>query len=198
MLKTMKKILLLILFPFSVFSQEIRIESKIEENKFENALKAFEGYVYYNFDFVTSKTTPLNFQITEKEYVYGKLTKESICFDSKNTPSNLLGTKIPVTILAKNTSDVNYRLLYQFYEVFNFNRNYDLKKEERYSFKIFINQAQKFSYNEKYLFSAIVKPIKINENTYRNCDFAIAMDKYDQWFEIFGIDRYFIYEIMFY
>ncbi len=194
----MKQIIVFLLIPFSIFSQEISIKSKMDETKFENVLKAFEGYTYYNFDFVTSKTSPLNFEIIEKEYVNGKLKKESIYFDSKNTPSNLVGSTIPVTILAKSTSDANYRLLYQFYEVFNLNRNYDLKKEDRYAFKIFINEAQKFSYNQKYLFSAIVKPIKINENTYRNCDFAIAIDKYDQWFEIFGLDRYFIYEIKFY
>mgnify|MGYP003575953288 CR=1 FL=1 len=194
----MKNLIFFLLIPFSIFSQEISIKSKMDETKFENAVKSFEGYTYYNFDFVTSKTSPLNFEVIEKEYVNGKLKKESTYFDSKNTPSNLLGSTIPVTILAKSTSDANYRLLYQFYEVFNLNRNYDFIKEDRYSFKIFINETQKFSYNQKYLFSAIIKPIKVNETTYRNCDFSIATDKYDQWFEIFGLDRYFIYEIKFY
>ena len=194
----MKNLIFFLLIPLSIFSQEISIKSKMDETKFENAVKAFEGYTYYNFDFVTSKTSPLNFEIIEKEYVNGKLKKENIYFDSKNTPPNLLGSTIPVTILAKSTSEESYRLLFQFYEVFNLNRNYDLKEQDRYSFKIFINEAQKFSYNQKYLFSAIVKPIKVNETTYRNCDFAIAMDKYDQWYDIFGLDRYFIYEIKFY
>lgn len=194
----MKNLIFFLLIPFSIFSQEISIKSKMDETKFENAVKSFEGYTYYNFDFVTSKTSPLNFEVIEKEYVNGKLKKESTYFDSKNTPPNLLGSTIPVTILAKSTSDANYRLLYQFYEVFNLNRNYDFIKEDRYSFKIFINETQKFSYNQKYLFSAIIKPIKVNETTYRNCDFSIATDKYDQWFEIFGLDRYFIYEIKFY
>lgn len=194
----MRKLILFFLIPISVYSQEISIQYERTETKFEEALKAFEGYSYYNFNFVTNDTKSLNFEIIEKEFVNGKLTNEKVYFDSKLVPSNLKSSAIPVTILSKSISNDNYKLLYQFYEVFNLNRNFDLKNEDRYHFKIFINEAQKFTFNKKYLFSAIVKPIKIAENTYRNCDFSGAIDKYDLWYEIFELDRYFIYEIKFY
>ncbi|UUV22027.1 hypothetical protein [Paenimyroides aestuarii] len=194
----MKNVVLFLLISFSVFSQEIHIESKMNETKFENALKNFEGYTYYSFDFVTAETSSLHIEIIEKEYVNGKLVKEISCFNSNKMPVDTSNERIPFTILAKSNSDINYRIQYQFYDFINLYRNHDLKREDRYAFKIFINEAQKFTFNQKYLFSAIVKPIKIDENTFRNCDFAKEMDKYDQWYEIFGIDRYFIYEIKFY
>lgn len=194
----MRKFILFFLISVSSYSQEISIQYERAESKFEDALKAFEGYSYYNFNFVTNDTKSLNFEIIEKEFVNGKLTNEKVYFDSKLVPSNLKSTKIPVTILSKSISNDNYKLLYQFYEVYNLNRNFNLNIEDQYNFKIFINLDQKFTLDKKYLFAGIVKPIEIAENTYRNCDFAIAIDKYDKWYEIFGLDRYFIYEIKFY
>lgn len=72
------------------------------------------------------------------------------------------------------------------------------KKKNQHSFRIFINKAQKFKLNTSYLFAGIIKPIKVDENTYRDCDFNIALDKYEQWYDVFGLDHYYIYEIKFY
>jgi len=194
----MKNLIFFLLIPFSIFSQEISIKSKMDETKFENAVKAFEGYTYYNFEFISEDNSTVNFEIIEKEFVDGEITNEKVYFDSKSVPSNLKSSIIPVTIISKSISNDNYKLLYQFYEVFNLNRIFDLQEEDRYDLKLFINESQKFNPKTTYLFSAIVKPIKISENTYRYCDFASVMDKYDQWYEIFGLDRYFIYEVKFY
>ncbi|SEH78092.1 hypothetical protein SAMN02927937_01399 [Paenimyroides aquimaris] len=197
----MKKIalsILAIIYSLTVFSQEISIQTEMDETKFEQTLKTFEGYSYYNFKFVTNETASLNFEIIEKEFVQGELKNEKVYFDSKNVLSNLIGNSISTTILAKSTSDTNYKMMLQFYEFYSLIRNFDLNNEDQYHFKIFINEAQKFTYNQVYLFCAIVKPIKIAENTYRDCDFAAAIDKYDKWYEIFGLDRYFVYEIRFY
>ncbi len=197
----MKKIalsILAIIYSLSVFSQEISIQTEMDETKFEKTLKTFEGYSYYNFKFVTNETASLNFEIIEKEFVQGELKNEKVYFDSKNVLSNLIGNSISTTILAKSTSDTNYKMMLQFYEFYSLIRNFDLNNEDQYHFKIFINEAQKFTYNQVYLFCAIVKPVKIAENTYRDCDFAAAIDKYDKWYEIFGLDRYFVYEIRFY
>ena len=194
----MKNLIFFLLIPFSIFSQEISIKSKMEITDFEKALNSFEGYVYYNFEFISEDDSIINFEIIEKEFVNGKLTNEKVYFDSKSVPSNLKSSVIPVSILSKSISNDNYKLLYQFYEVFNLNRIFDLQEEDRYDLKLFINESQIFNPKTTYLFSGIVKPIKISENTYRYCDFAIAMDEYDQWYDIFGLDRYFIYEIKFY
>lgn len=195
----MRKLLFLLLLNcFNNYSQEISIQSEMDETKFEKTLKFFEGYSYYNFKFVTNETKNLNFEIIEKEFVQGELKNEKVYFDSKNVVSNLIGNSVSTTILAKSTSDTNYKMMLQFYEFYNLIRNFDLNVEDRYHFKIFINGAQEFTYNKKYLFCAIVKPIKISENMYRDCDFTVAVDKYDKWYDVFSLDRYFVYEIKFY
>ncbi|HLV47401.1 MAG TPA: hypothetical protein VKY32_10240 [Flavobacterium sp.] len=181
-----------------VFAQEITIEADMTETKFERTLKIFEGYTYYDFEFVTEEGVTLDIEIIEKEFVNGKLEKEKVYFDSKNMPTALKSNAVPVTILAKSISDDTYKMLYRFYNAQTISRLFDLNREDMYDFKIFVGMGGKYTFDKTYLFSAIVKPIKISENTYRDCDFSLEMDKYDQWYEIFGIDRYFVYEIKFY
>lgn len=197
----MKRFLLLALFfanISAIYAQEISIKPEMNETNFEQTLRSFEGYTYYNFMFVSNKDAALNFEIVEKEFVNGKLEKEKVYFDSKVIPTAQKGNTVPVSILAKGISDNIYKQLFRFYDFASLIREFDLKKEDQYAFKIFVNEAQKFTFDKTYLFSAIVKPIKIAENTYRDCDFAAYTDKYDQWYEIFGLDRYFVYEIKFY
>jgi len=113
-------------------------------------------------------------------------------------PAALKSNTVPVTILARSISDDMYKMLYRFYNAQTVSRLFDLKREDMYDFNIFVHIGQEFTFDKTYLFSAIVKPLKIAENTYRNCDFSLEKDRYDQWYEIFGIDRYFVYEIKFY
>lgn len=195
----MKYLLSILLFPLTIFAQEIHIESKMDnETAFERDLKAFENIVYYNFDFVSDQEKNLHFQIIEKEFDKGILTQDKIYFDSKNVPEQLLSNTVSVGLLSKYTSSENYKSMMRFYNIFSMNRNYELEEQNQHSFKIFINVAQKFQLNKTYLFAGIIKPIKIDVNTYRDCDFSIALDKYEQWYDVFGLDHYYIYEIKFY
>lgn len=191
-------ILLLIFIQFTVKSQEITIENRMNPSKFEEVLQNFEGYKFYHFNF--NSDTDINFEITEKEFVNGILINESVFLNSNSIPESIIQNKksVSTAVLARSTSDKNYKMNLQLFDFVNRHRNFDLKKEENYYFKIFINVDQKMVCNKTYLFFGIVKPIKINENTYRDCDFALAIDKYDKWFDIFGLERYFTYEIKFY
>lgn len=195
----MRYLLILLLFPFWIKAQEITIHSKMDnETAFERNLKAFDGIVYYDFDFISDSEKILRFQITEKEFLNRKLTKEKIYFDTKSIPEQMLSTKTSVNLLSKYSQENNYRVLMNFYENINMIRNFEIQENDKYSFKIFINQTQKFKLNKTYLFAGIIKPIKINETTYRNCDFNSAIDQYEKWYDVFGLDHYFIYEIKFY
>src|SRR5690554_4117691 len=195
----MKHLFYVLLFPLWIQAQEIRIESKMEnETTFENVLKSFENIVYYNFDFVSDEEKEVAFQIIEKEFVKGKLNQEKIYFDTKNIPEQFLSNKISVRLLSKYTNSENYKTMMRFYNSINMMRNFNVQENDKYSFKIFINLAQKFQLNQTYLFAGIIKPVKIDDNTYRDCDFNAAKDKHEQWYVIFGLDHYYIYEIKFY
>src|SRR5690606_18553345 len=107
-------------FPFGIQAQEIRIESKMEnETNFENDLKSFENIVYYNFDFVSDEEKEVAFQIIEKEFVIGKLNQEKIYFDTKNIPEQFLSNKISVRLLSKYTNSENYKTMMRFYNSIN-------------------------------------------------------------------------------
>ena len=59
----MKHLFYVLLFPLWIQAQEIRIESKMEnETTFENDLKSFENIVYYNFDFVSDEEKEVAFK----------------------------------------------------------------------------------------------------------------------------------------
>lgn len=195
----MRYLLILLLFPFWIKAQEITIHSKMDnETTFERNLKAFDRIVYYDFDFVSDSEKILHFQIIEKEFLNGALNKEKVYFDTKSIPEQMLSNKIPISLFSKYVKTDNYRMLMNLSKDINLIRNFEIQENDKYSFKIFINQAQKFKLNETYLFAGIIKPIKINETTYRNCDFNSAIDQYEKWYDIFGLDHYYIYEIKFY
>lgn len=195
----MRYLLILLLFPFWIKAQEITIHSKMDnETAFERNLKAFDRIVYYDFDFVSDSEKILHFQIIEKEFLNGTLNKEKVYFDTKSIPEQMLSNKIPISLFSKYVKTDNYRMLINLSKDINLIRNFEIQENDKYSFKIFINQAQKFKLNETYLFAGIIKPIKINETTYRNCDFNSAIDQYEKWYDVFELDHYYIYEIKFY
>lgn len=73
----MKRLFLLSLFFVNisvVFAQEITLEAEenMDGTKFEQTLRMFEGYVYYDFKLVGEEDTMFDFQIIEKEFVNGK------------------------------------------------------------------------------------------------------------------------------
>ena len=88
--------------------------------------------------------------------------------------------------------------MFKFYKSITSNRKYKTNSNEPNSFKIFVNQSQTFALNKFYLLGGIVKLVKVDENLYRDCDFNSALDKYQNWYEVFGLDHYVIFEIKFY
>ena len=40
--------------------------------------------------------------------------------------------------------------------------------------------------------------IKIGDNLYRYCDFNSALNEYENWYSVFGLDQYVVFEIKFY
>lgn len=111
----MKHLVYLLLFPLWIQAQQIRIESKMEnETAFSNDLKSFENMVYYNFDFVSDLDKKLNFEIIQKEFTNGKLVNKHVYFDSKSLPDFLKSNRVPFSILAKNTDIQSYKLMFKF------------------------------------------------------------------------------------
>ena len=174
---------LFIVFFFNTsMAQNIKIEHLSNPSDFEKALISFEEYVYYDFDFVSDSGKKIYFQIIQKEFTHGKFEKEIIYFDSKTLPEVFKSDRIPFTILSKKVDDLNYKLMFKFYKSITSNRKYKTNSNEPNSFKIFVNHSQTFAINKFYLLGGIVKPVKVDENLYRDCDFNSALDKYQNWY----------------
>ena len=74
---------------------------------------------------------------------------------------------------------------------------FELDDSKKFSIKHFFNQNMSFNKSKKALLFALVKPIKIDKNTYRDCDFALGKDKPEEWYKTFGINDYVTIEIVF-
>ena len=194
-------ILILIIFiSLDSFAQKITLQAKENnESNFDKALRNLDNISFYDFKFVdNAESKSLKYKVILTEFIKGIEVSQVVFIESNpNLPiGNFENKELPFSIISK-FSDDRLKIMFTIAKVINYKKTFELKNEDRFDFNIFVNPKSEFEINKKYLFCAIIKPIKISENTYRNCDFNSAIDDYKDWYTIFGLDKYYIFEIEF-
>lgn len=153
---------------------------------------------FENFTFISNdENIKYNYKLLITEYLNGKKIHENVMFETNGIFGDFIDNKLNFAIIGKPFNNNEYHV------VFNINSNLYLKEKiqlidsEKFEVKHFFNQKMNFISNEKNLLFAIVKPIKIDENNYRTCDFSTEKQNPSKWFETFGIDNYVTIEIIF-
>lgn len=191
----------LVLFSNLFYSQTIQIKpSTATESNYEKALMVFEGTKFYDFKFInTTKINNPKYRLILSEYVDGKVISEKdLIVSNPNIPiGNFKNMELQFSILSKYTQENNYKIMFSVEKSLNYIKVFDVDQNDKFDLKMFANAKSEFEIGKKYLLCAIVKPIKIDENTYRDCDFNAESEEYKDWFSIFGINKYYTFEILF-
>lgn len=193
--------IVLILLSHQFYSQTIQIKTSAQtESNFEKSLMAFEGMKFYDFKFInTTKVNNPNYRIILSEYVNGKvISQKDLIVSNPNLPiGNFKNAELQFSILSKYTGEKNFKIMFTIDKTLNYIKVFDVDQDDKFDLKMFANPTSEFEIGKKHLLCAIVKPIKIAENTYRDCDFNSASEDYKDWFRVFGLNKYYTFEILF-
>lgn len=185
----------------TLFSQTIKIVAiQQPQSNFERALQDFEKIRFYDFKFVNkTEASKVNYKIIVTEFVNGKPISQEVFIESKPEISfyNFVNNELPFSIFSKYESETKHKMMFGISTILKHTRSFDLDKKDDFDLKMLVSPRSEFELGKTYPFCALVKPVKIAENTYRNCDFNAEIDRYKEWFNIFGIDRYIVFEIRF-
>lgn len=198
------KIIITILFLISFhFTEAQNFSVKKPENnteKFQNLFMKIEDVSFENFKFLSEeKNQKYNYKIIITQYTNGIKKGENVLFET-NYESNIghfENNELDFSIIGKAINKEEYKI------IFNINTNIYLKQTlnlveaEKFIIKHFFNQKMDFIKGKKTLLFALVKPLKIDTNLYRDCDFATGKDKPEEWYKTFGINDYVTIEIIF-
>lgn len=199
----MKKLILILIFPITqhITAQNFSIV-KPENNteKFEQLLMNIEDISFENFKFISEETNQKNnYKLVITHYKEGTKIDEKILFESNSNLNfgNFENNELDFSIIGKSINDKEYKIIFNINKNLYLKQSFELDGSKKFSIKHFFNQKMSFIQGEKSLLFALVKPIKIDANTYRDCDFGLKKDEPQEWFKTFGINDYVIIEIIF-
>lgn len=199
----MKIVITIILLTWFQFTEAQSFSIKKPENnteKFQNLLMEIEDVSFENFKFISEeKNQKHNYKLLLSRYINGILSEENFLFESNPNLNwgNFENNELDFSIIGKAINKDEYKIIFNINTNIYLKQTLNLDEAEKFSIKHFFNQKMDFIKGKKTLLFALVKPIKIDKNTYRDCDFNLEKDKPEQWFTTFGTNDYVIIEIFF-
>ncbi|WP_282043055.1 hypothetical protein [Winogradskyella flava] len=162
---------------------------------------SFEGIDYMKLNFEGKDLKGKAYKLTVKEIWDGKITSESVVFDSKNLGikefETLSEPEMKFRLISKHTSDNKLKMTFKFSR-FSISKEYDATESNEYSLRNIAHESGlELKYDEEFYLFAYILPYEREDGSKSWCEVGTAGDDVEKWGEKFGIKHYLLFEMKF-
>ncbi len=162
---------------------------------------SFEGIDYMKLNFEGKDLKGKAYKLIVKEIWDGKITSESVVFDSKNLGVKQFETlsepELKFRLIAKHTNDNKLKMTFKFPR-FSITKEYEATDSNDYSLRNIAHEsALELKYDEEFYLFAYILPYEREDGSKSWCEVGTAGDDIEKWGEKFGIKHYLLFEMKF-
>jgi hypothetical protein len=161
----------------------------------------FENIDYYKINFTGAELKSKRYKITVKEIWNGKITRDTIVFNSKELESMGLDkvndTTLSLKVMGKQTSNNKLRLSFVFPR-FSITKEYKALANPDYSLRNLAEESKiDIGYGKQFYFMAYILPYQRPDGSKSWCDVGGSGKDIENWGKKFGVKHYLLFELKF-